>query len=229
MKKIFINPFVKFRGIVFIKILNLVKNHGVALIFLSIIINILLLPLYYLSERIAKKEKDIQNKMKPKIDEYKSVYKGYEQHLYIKNVYRLNNYHPIYSLRGLLSLFIQIPFFIGAYNFLSTYEGFVGVSFLGIANLAKPDGILKVGNLIINLLPFLMTFFNLISGYIYTKESSKNEKITIVIIALFFLVLLYGSPSSLLIYWTFNNIFSLVKNLIVEIFNKKKNSKRGAA
>lgn len=78
----FIEPLAKVIGVLFIFILNLVRNHGVALIFLSIVVNVILYPLYYLAEKVEKKEKDIQAKMKPKLDEFKSIYKGYELHLY---------------------------------------------------------------------------------------------------------------------------------------------------
>ena len=152
--------------------------------------------------------------MKPKIEEFKSVYKGYELHLYIKNVHRRNNYRPIYALRGLVSLLIQIPFFIGAYTFLSNYAGFAGVSFVFIKDLADPDRLIKLGDYTINLLPFIMTLANLAAGYVYAKGKGLTEKLTIVIVALFFLVILYKSPASLLVYWTCSNIFSLVKNLI---------------
>ena len=165
---------------------------------------------------IEKKEKDVQAKMKPKLDEFKSIYKGYELHLYTNNVYRLNNYHPAYSLRGLVSLLIQIPFLMGAYAYLSTYSGFQGVSFLFLNDLAQPDGLLKIGAMSINLLPFVMTIINLASGYIYSKESNITEKITIVGMALFFLIILYSSPASLLLYWTCNNIFSFVKTVVYE-------------
>lgn len=214
METLIIEPLSKIIGIIFMYMLRISQNHGVALIFLSIVVNILLYPFYYLAERVEKKEKDIQLKMKPKLEEFKSIYKGYELHLYTSNVYRMNNYHPAYALRGLISLLIQIPFFMGAYAFLSNYSGFEGVSFLFISNLAQADQLIKIGSLSINLLPFVMTFINLYSGFIYTKDANKNEKITIVIIALLFLVILYASPASLLIYWTFNNVFSLVKNII---------------
>lgn len=221
MSEAIMSPFTQFIGIIFTHILNFVGNHGVALILLSLVVNIILLPFYNFAEKIEKKEKDVQAKMKPKLDEFKSIYKGYELHLYTNNVYRLNNYHPAYSLRGLVSLLIQIPFFMGAYSYLSAYAGFEGVSFLFLNNLAQADGLLKIGTLTINLLPFVMTGINLISGYIYAKESTMGEKLTIIGMALFFLVILYSSPSSLLVYWTCNNIFSLVKTIIYE----KKESK----
>lgn len=213
MFKLINKPFELLIGVIFVWLLKMVNNHGLALILLSLIVNIALLPFYNIAENIQKKERLVQQAMKPKIEEFKSVYKGYELYLYTNNVYRLHDYHPIYSLRGLVSLLIQVPFFMGAYSFLSNYPGFEGQSFLFLSNLAQPDGLLSIGNLTINVLPFVMTAINLLSGYVYAQDMSRNEKVTIVVVALFFLVLLYNSPSSLLVYWTFNNVFSLVKNL----------------
>ena len=225
MQNLFIQPIKILIEFVFLKILDVLKNHGLSLIVLSVIINIILTPFYYFAENIEKKERDLQNKMKPKIDEFKSVYKGYELHLYIKNVYRLNDYHPLYSLRGLISLLIQVPFFMGAYAYLSNYMGFEGVSFLFLSDLSKPDALLSLGKININVLPFVMTFVNLLSSYVYTKDLDKKEKITPIVIALFFLVILYSSPASLLVYWTMNNVFSLVKNLIT--YNTQQRKLRG--
>lgn len=216
MYNLIVTPFKSFIGVMFEMIFNVVSNYGISLIILSIVVNIILFPFYHIAEKIEKKEKDVQARMKPKLDEFKSVYKGYELHLYTNNVYRLNGYHPAYALRGLVSLAIQIPFFMGAYAYLSAHTGFDGVSFLMIQNLALPDGLLRIGSLSINVLPFVMTAINLASGYIYSKGSSLSEKLTIVGMAVFFLVLLYNSPASLLIYWTFNNVFSLVKSIVYD-------------
>lgn len=222
MMDLLTEPFARFIGSIFLWVLGMVQNHGIALILLSIVVNIILFPFYHLADKIEKKEKNIQKQMKPKLDEFKSVYKGYELYLYTNNVYRLNDYHPAYVLRGLVSLLIQIPFFMGAYAFLSHYSGFQGVSFLFLTDLSQPDGLLTLGTLSINILPFVMTAINLMSGYVYAKDMSRSEKITIIVIALFFLVVLYQSPSSLLVYWTCNNIFSLVKTIVYAKIEKKK-------
>lgn len=217
-----VRPFAQFIGTIFMWLLGNIHNHGLTLIALSIVINLILLPFYHIAEKIEQKEKRVQEAMKPKLDEFKSIYKGYELYLYTNNVYRMHNYHPAYVLRGLVSLLIQIPFFMGAYAFLSNYAGFEGVSFLFLSNLAIPDGLLKLGTLSINVLPFVMTAINLWSGYIYAIDSSRSEKITIVVIAVFFLVVLYNSPASLLVYWTCNNIFSLIKTIIYAKIDEKK-------
>lgn len=227
MKQLIISPFAKIIEVIFLWLFSLVRNYGLSLILLSVIINVILFPFYHIADKIEKKEKNIQEKMKPKIDEFKSVYKGYEQHLYIKNVYRLNDYHPLYSLRGLVSLIIQIPFFMGAYQYLSSYTGFNNISFLMIKDLSSPDALVKLGTFSINFLPILMTAFNLISGYVYSKGTQLSEKITIIVIAIFFLIILYNSPASLLVYWTMNNLFSLIKNMIYSYVDKNEESLGG--
>ncbi|MCH5150981.1 MAG: hypothetical protein J1G30_09975, partial [Spirochaetales bacterium] len=54
---------------------------------------------------------------------------------------------------------------------------------------------------------------NLLSAAVYGKKLTGKEILQLVIMALIFLVLLYPSPSGLVLYWTMNNIFSLVKNI----------------
>ena len=141
--------------------------------------------------------------------------------------YRENHYHPIMALRSSLSLLIQIPFFIAAYHFLSNLESIKGTSFYFINDLGKPDGIFTVNfpiikTITLNILPIIMTVINVISGLIYSKEHEIQEKIQLVLMAAIFLVLLYNSPAALVLYWTFNNIFSLVKNIIYKTKNPKR-------
>ena len=210
---ILFRPFELLIGKIFILLEGLIPSHGVSLILLSIVVSTIVLPLTLLVERFQQKERDVQMAMKPKIDEFKSVYKGYERYLYVNEVYRRHNYHPVYALRGLLGLLILIPFFIGAYSVLSHYTGIKDVGFLFLRDLGSPDHLLPFG---INLLPFVMTGANLLSGYVYGTKISLQENINIIAIALLFLVILYTSPSGLLLYWTCNNLYSLAKNLVVK-------------
>ncbi|MBO4242142.1 MAG: YidC/Oxa1 family membrane protein insertase [Clostridiales bacterium] len=92
-----------------------------------------------------------------------------------------------------------------------------GVSFLCIGDLSVPDGLIGLGQVRVNLLPVLMTLINIISGMVYSKERSAREKIQIYGLAAIFLVLLYTSPSGLVLYWTVNNIFSLFKNIVASV------------
>ena len=58
-----------------------------------------------------------------------------------------------------------------------------------------------------------MTVINLMSAAVYGKKLTGKEIGQLVFMALVFLVLLYTSPSGLVLYWTMNNVFSLIKNI----------------
>jgi hypothetical protein len=59
-----------------------------------------------------------------------------------------------------------------------------------------------------------MTLCNIASALIYCKGLSLKETIPIFCLPALFLVLLYNAPSGLVLYWTCNNIFSLIKNSV---------------
>jgi hypothetical protein len=172
-----------------------------------------------MAEEKQKTEREKQKQMKGKIDKIRAVFKGDERYMITSTLYRQNNYHPIYALSNSLDLFIQIPFFIAAYHFLHNLELLNGQKFKFIADLGVPDGLLWG----VNLFPILMTFINCVSGAIYAKSLQLKDKIQLYGIALVFLVLLYNSPAALVLYWTCNNIYNLVKNIILKKieFNKK--------
>ena len=105
------------------------SSYAESVFITSVIINILALPLYNKAEEWQKKERDIQNKMKPMIDNIKSVYKGDQRYLLIRACQRINGYKTIYAFRGTLGLLIQIPFFLAGYNFFHSLTGAYSESF----------------------------------------------------------------------------------------------------
>lgn len=197
------------------------SNFGLAIIGVSIAINILALPLYLIADKLQKTERDKRMKLQPGIDRIKSTFKGDEQFMLLSTYYRQNQYHPMYMLRSSVSLLIQVPFFIAAYHFLSNLDLLQGVGFLFIKDLGRPDNLIVFNGIGINLLPLAMTIINVVAGAIYTKGFPLREKIQLNAMALLFLVLLYTSPAGLVLYWTLNNIFSLVKNSLQKLKHAK--------
>jgi YidC/Oxa1 family membrane protein insertase len=207
---------------VFVFSIKLFKEPGISIISISIAISFLCLPLYNVAERWQELERHIQRNLKPKADKIKSVFKGDERFMIMSAYYRKNHYHPIYAMRSTFGLLIQIPFFIAAYSYLSHLEALKDASFLFISDLGSPDAILKIGNIRFNLFPILMTLINCAAGAVYTSGLTVKEKIQLYGMAAIFLVLLYNSPSGLVLYWTINNIFSLLKNIFYKIHFKYK-------
>jgi membrane protein insertase Oxa1/YidC/SpoIIIJ len=125
-------------------------------------------------------------------------------------------------MRNTFSLLIQIPFFIAAYSYLSQLDDLKNVSFLFISDLGAPDGLISTAALKINVLPIIMTVINVIAGTVYLRGFPLKDKAQLYGMAAVFLVLLYNSPAALVLYWTLNNVFSLIKNCLQKTKYSKK-------
>ncbi len=217
--ELILSPFIFIIKQFFMFSYGLTHNYGAAIILLSFFISVLLLPVFILIEKAKKKDDVIKRKMQPLVDEIKRVYKGQERYYYLKTLNRQHNYSPFKALVPILSLLLQIPFFIAAYQYLEHLEALQGVSFWFIKDLSLADGFLGG----VNLLPIAMTLVNLITAYFYTRKGSKTELKQMIGVAVAFLVLLYGLPAALLLYWTMNNVFSFFRLFVTnpEVFKYK--------
>lgn len=211
---LFIMPLQVVFEVIYYLAFKLTGNLGISIVALSFAVSMLLVPLYNRADAIQKEEREIEAKLAKGVDHIKKTFRGDEQLMMLQTYYRKNNYSPLYFLRGSLSLFLQIPFFIAAYQFLSNLDLLNGVSFGFIKNLAAPDALLNVGGMTVNVLPIIMTVVNLVSTYLFTKGFPLKTKIQLNAMALFFLVFLYNSPAGLVFYWTLNNIFNFIKTII---------------
>ena len=214
---IFIGPLKLLFEVVYTFAYFITGNAGLSIIALSLVMNVLLLPLYKRADDVQEKENQIQKKLKKGVDHIKKAFKGDEQYMVLNTYYRQNGYKPIYALRSSISLLLQIPFFIAAYDFLSNEYTVLSSSFGPIGSLGSPDHLLGG----VNLLPIAMTVINIISSIIYTKGQPLKNNIQLYIMALAFLVFLYDRPSGLVFYWTLNNLFSLIKNIFMKLKNAR--------
>lgn len=219
---VFIGPLKLLFEIIFELANRYVDNPGLAIIFLSLIMNILVLPLYRRADAMQEQARDIDAKLSDGVAHIKKTFSGDEKMMMLQAYYRQNHYKPTDALKGSISLLLEIPFFIAAYQFLSHLQSLNGVSLGFIADLSRPDGMVVIGGFAINLLPFIMTSVNIISSFLYLKGFPAKTKIQLYGMALFFLVFLYNSPSGLVFYWTLNNVFSLVKTIFYKLKNPKK-------
>ncbi len=197
-------------------------NPIIILVALSIVVNLFALPLYKRADAIQEEENAKQAKMAPWVNHIKKTFKGDERYMMLTAYYRTQNYKTLHSLRGSFSILLQIPFFIAAYHFLSNLSVLKTMSFWVFTNLGEPDALLHIGSFNINVLPIIMTLINVGSAYIYLKGATTSQKIQTYFLAAAFLVLLYKSPSGLVIYWTCNQIFSLLKNVFMKLVKNDK-------
>ena len=210
--------------IIFRTIYKICANPGISILAVSIVMNVLVLPMYLKSDALQDAERKKQKDMEYWVKHIRKTFKGDERFMILSEYYRQNDYQPYYVLKSSLSLLLQVPFFVAAYDFLSNLTLLQGTPFMMIKDLGQPDALIPLGSLHINLLPILMTAINLTSAAIYTRKGTTKEKVQTTVFALVFLVLLYNSPSGLVFYWTLNNIFSLCKNIVMDIIQRNKKS-----
>ena len=213
---IFIRPLEEIIAILFYYLL---KNNGmniiIALFGLSMSVCLISLPMYMQAEKIQEEKRKKRAEIKPRLDRINKAFSGDERLMIQSAFYKIIGYKHTDVLVESIPLLLQIPFFTAAYHYLSQLEILSSGSFWIIDDLGKPDALLAVGGFSINVLPIAMTLINIFSGIIYNKGLELKDKIQTYALAVLFLVLLYNSPSGLVIYWLFNNLFSLVRNIIV--------------
>lgn len=215
-QNLLIQPLVLVFDIIFVYLYDFFGVPGVAIIFLNIIVNLAALPLYRQADRIQKDERLQQEKMKPWVQHIKKAFSGDEQYMMLSAYYKVEHYSPASVLKETFPLLLQIPIFMAAYRYLSSASVLTGAAFGPIQDLGSPDGLLSVAGITINALPVLMTALNLVSAAVYTRGKGIWLKIQAFGLALVFLVLLYNGPAGLALYWTMSQVFSIVKNLIME-------------
>ena len=210
--------------IVFSVIFKSSGNVIVSIIILSLVFNLVVLPLYRRADSIQEEAREKEIKLAPVIKHIRESFKGDERFMILQTYYRQNDYSPMNVLKSSVSLLLQIPFFIAAYRMLSGCSILAGAAAGPIKDLSAPDGLLVIGGFAINVLPIVMTLINVISGVIYGKGLPLKSKMQMYLIAAVFLVFLYNSPSGLVFYWTLNNVFSLGKNIVMLVLRGKKES-----
>lgn len=213
----FIRPIELILEFIFSSVYKMTDNVGVSVIFVGIIMNTLILPIYMMADKITKNQSLKKARMKPLIERVNKAFKGDERFMMLQALYRENHYNPLSVLLDSLPILFEVPFFIAGFHLLSGLKIVQGVPFLFIRDLGAPDSLFTIGGFAVNVLPIAMTLINIVSSIIYTKEQSTSTKVQSYALAAIFLVLLYDSPSCLVLYWTTNNLYSLIKNIVVEI------------
>jgi membrane protein insertase Oxa1/YidC/SpoIIIJ len=188
-------------------------SPGLRLISLSILINLLLMPMYAQMERRSRKTRALRQAVARDVARMKKHFRGRERYFYIRATYRQHGYRPFLDLLDSADLFVQIFVFATVYRFLVALPALTGKSFGPIPDLSQPDGLLGGANL----LPFVMTALNAMAAFAYVDDRSKRTQA--LVLAVLFLVLLYPSPSGIVLYWTTNNLFSLTRNLVSRASN----------
>jgi len=202
----------------------IVPHWGLAVMVLSLVVGVLMRPLSRIADRLQDQVHEIDARLAPKLAAIKKDNKGAEQSEKIITMYKEEGVHPLYSLKSLMGVFVVIPVFIGAFDMLAENIHLSGASFLWIADLSHPDSFLLLPFTLpffggyLNLLPFIMTGFSFVASKLHAHPAmdaaqQRKQSRNLVLMSVAFLVLFYTFPAGMVLYWTTNNLISVIKIL----------------
>ena len=201
-----------------------VGNMGLSIILLSVAVKFLMTPLTRAADRLQASVNRTSALLQPELDAIKRNYKGEEAHNRVLAVYKKHGVHPLYTMKSLAGFLLQIPIFIAAFDMLGENHALHEVSFLWIADLARPDQWIALPFTVpffggyLNLLPFLMTGLTLLTSWLQQEESlneelNRRQQSRLFWMAGAFFLLFYTFPAGMVLYWTTNNVLALAKIL----------------
>ncbi len=211
---------------------NLVKNYGLAILLLTLIIKVVLSPLTHKSMVSQAK----MSKLQPKLTELQKKYKDNPEALN-RETMELYKREKINPLGGCLPLLLQMPILMAMYQLLDRMVDLKGASFLFIKDLSRPDNILPFSFTIpfvnissLNILPIIMTLVSILSTFLMPEarnnaSSNKQAQIMLFGMPVLFLFLFYNVSSALVLYWTFMNFLTMFQQIYISYFRKKDDSK----
>ena len=193
-----------------------VGNWGVAIIFLTILIRIILFPLTLKGMVSMQKLKDIAPKMK----EIQQKHKGDPQKMQaaMMELYKKHGANPF---GGCLPLVLQIPVFFAIYRVLYNAVELKNASFaLWIHDLSVMDPYF--------VLPVLMGIS------MYVQQSLTPSTFTDPMQAkvfkwlpVIFTIFLITFPAGLILYWTINNVISIIQQMVInKVISKNKGKEK---
>ena len=206
---------------------KVIPNWGVAIIFMTILLKIILFPLSKKQSLSSIKMQEVQ----PRMQELQEKYKNQPEKLNAEmaKLYKETGYNPA---SGCLPILIQFPILIAMYNLFNNYFEFRGAMFIPgwIPDLSMGDNIgvvIPFLNRDLHILPIIYLGSQFISTKIMqdtspTPQQNASMKYMFYAMPLMFFFVIYDSPSGLILYWTLSNLLQLVQQVILNNLVKEK-------
>lgn len=220
--------FVKPLAFIIIKLGQLLKNYGLAIIATTLLIR-------FITMRLTKKTAMQSENMKlaqPELTKLEKKYKNKtdQESMMLKNqemlgIYKKYNINP---MAGCLFSLIQIPLFFAFYEALNRLPVIFEENFLGFQMGTNPLTAMASGQyqyiiFIILVVGASYLSFKLNSNASMSKEQADQMKMMNNMMIVFIGIASLSLSTGIAVYWITNNSFTIIQNLIVK--RRKKNAK----
>ncbi|MFU7502313.1 MAG: membrane protein insertase YidC [Candidatus Tisiphia sp.] len=199
-----------------------VGNFGISILIVTVIIKLLMFTLANKSYRSMKKTKNLQ----PEVERIRALYADDKMRLNqeVMALYKREKVNPI---AGCLPLIVQIPVFFSIYKVLNVTIEMRQSPFFGwIKDLSAPDpttifnlfGLLPFtcpSFLMIGVWPIFMALTMFLQQRMSPEPADPVQAQVMKFMPLVFLVMFSSFPAGLLIYWSWNNILSIIQQYYI--------------
>jgi len=114
-------------------------------------------------------------------------------------------------------MLVQMPIFLGLFYMLRSASELRHESFLWVSDLSMPDTLMYIAGFPINILPLIMgltMFFQMRMMPVSPTADPAQQKI-FKFLPFIFLVFLYNFSSGLVLYWTVQNLLTILQQKII--------------
>ena len=223
--------FVKPLAFLILKLGYAIKNFGLSVMIVGILIRVILLPFSKKSqmqaENMKKATPEIQRlevKYQGKTDSESMMQKSQETML----IYKKYGVNPI---SGCLLAFIQLPLFFGFLQAINRVPAIFEGKFLNLSLGMTPSTGISKGNyvyIILIVLVILTTYYSFKKSLAQTPSTQPGQGKTMLIMMLVMIfVASFSLPTAIALYWISTNAFIVVQNYIIEKSMNKKDDKKG--
>ncbi len=188
-----------------------VRNYGLAIILLTLLIRVVFWPITHKSTQSQRKMQEIQ----PLIQEVRKKYKDNPQRQQ-REMMALYKEHKINPLGACLPMLIQIPVFIALFVVLRSAIELRFAPFLWIRDLSEPENLLhgRLFGFSLNILPLVMTAAQYAHQKLTPQGGDPQQQRMMMMMPFIMLVFFYSFASGLVLYWTTNQFLMLGQQLL---------------
>lgn len=201
------------------------NNYGLAIILVTIIIRLLILPLMIKQTKSSKAMQAIQPEMQKLKEKYSSKDQKTQQKLQQETM-ALFQKHNINPLAGCFPILIQMPILIGFYHAINRTREIAEHSFLWF-DLGSPDPYY-----ILPLVAGATTFIQ--QKMMMAGTANQNPQMAMMLWMMPIMIIIFAIkfPAALSLYWVVGNIFMIVQTYFIkgpDLREQKETSKAGGA
>ena len=183
-------------------------NYAAAILALTTIIKLVLWPIQNKANRSMRQ----MGVLSPKMQELREKYKDDPTRMN-QEVMKLYKAYGINPVGGCLPMVIQIPIFFGLFKMLGQAVELRNAKFLWVRDLSQPDtvGHLPLLGWPINIIPLCMAATQIWLMQMTPKTGDATQRRVMMFTPLIFLFICYNFAAALALYYTTQNLFSILQ------------------